>query len=239
MRFQDALLPGHYFQGSSFDFVRRQVTFSRRRDHERQIPRRFCKEAILKPDQCNLFCLRKSFTGLFEGSCELHSVDNFSHRNSWGFLQKSLHLILSDAHGQRFRQSHHAPGLHSLLLIPLLEKRLLEQLMDKTILNEILVENLLDARSFNSFCEPFLHFVDKRFYRKLALSSFCHNHEKANQVLRLQVIADPSDQNPTDGLFRDSSHFGCLNGSLEVLFTSGITGRQAQSHKQNAENCQV
>ncbi len=89
---------------------------------------------------------------------------------------------------------------------------------------------------FNSLCQTFLHLIDKRFYRKLTLFGFCRDFEKVNQVSRLQVIVDANNQDSTDELFRDSIHFGRLNGNLEVLFTSGITTRQAQNQKQDAEN---
>jgi len=47
---------------------------------------------------------------------------------------------------------------------------------------------------------------------------------------------DSNDQDSTDELLRDSIHFGRLNGNLEVLFTSCITRRQAQSQKLDAKN---
>jgi hypothetical protein len=112
----------------------------------------------------------------------------------------------------------------------------MQQILNKTILNQVPAKDLLNAMRINPLCQTFFHLVDKRFYRKLALFSFCRYHEKPDQVSGVQIIVDSSDQDSTDEFLRDSTQFGCLNGNLEILFTSRIARRKAQNENQDAEN---
>ena len=160
MSFQNGFIPLHNVQSSSLDFILRQVTRLGCRDHERQIPRCSCEKTILKPDQCNFFCLWKLLPGLLEGCSEFHSVNNFSHGDPWSILQKSLHLILSDPHGQGSREPHHGRALHIFRLITFFKKCFLQQILNKTILNQIVAKDLLDAMRFNSLCQTFFHPID-------------------------------------------------------------------------------
>ena len=127
-------------------------------------------------------------------------------------------------------------ALHIFRLITFFKKGFVQHILDKTILNQIAAKDLLNAMRINSLCQTFFHLVDKRFYRKLTLFSFCRYHEKPDQVSGVQIIVDSNDQDSTDELLRDSTHFGCLDGNLEILFTSRIACREAQSENQDAEN---
>ncbi len=135
MRFQNRFIPLHHLQSSSLDFILRQVIRLGCRDHERQIPRCSYKKTILKPDQCNFFCLWKLLPCLLEGCREFDGVNDFHHGNPRSILQKSLHLVLSDPHGQGSRKPHHGYAFQIFRLITFFKKRFLHQILDKTILD--------------------------------------------------------------------------------------------------------